>query len=308
MAPEKIAYERVPGFENVIRIPLAKITDSNSVVEILQNTFDTCFETGDTKIIVDLNQFEYPSTSLIALLIEGTSRARRLNGDVKIINSSRSAKNNMTMFSPLSFLSMEGDESRALEEFSQMAMPAEQSVLPSVSESLEEEINEDHIDRIANSFENQVVESDNKKEQLRVSSEADNLYDICDFVTEFSRKAGFSEKEIGKTKIAVYEACLNIVEHAYHSTPDNWIDVSVHYDHEKIVIEIVDYGIGFEWDNSQDYDVMHAMKDSQTGGFGLYIIRRAMDEVEYQPDEKKGNRLTLTKYLKRVEESTEDHD
>ena len=308
MAPEKIAYERIPGFENVIRIPLAKITDSNSVVEILQNTFDACFENGDTKIIVDLNQFEYPSTSLIALLIEATSRARRLNGDVKIVNSSRSAKNNMTMFSPLSFLSLEGEESRALEEFAEMAMPAEQSVLPSVSESLKEEIAEDHIDRIARSFENQFVESDNKKEQLRVGSEADNLYDICDFVTRFARKAGFSEKEIGKTKIAVYEACLNIVEHAYHSNPDNWIDVSVHYDHEKMVIEIVDYGIGFEGVNSKDYDVMDAVKDRQTGGFGLYIIRRAMDEVEYQPDEKKGNRLTLTKYLKRVEESTEDHD
>jgi anti-sigma regulatory factor (Ser/Thr protein kinase) len=26
-----------------------------------------------------------------------------------------------------------------------------------------------------------------------------------------------SEKEIGKIKIAVYEACLNVIEHAYHS-------------------------------------------------------------------------------------------
>jgi anti-sigma regulatory factor (Ser/Thr protein kinase) len=42
---------------------------------------------------------------------------------------------------------------------------------------------------------------------------------------------------------------------------------------------------------------MSAMDHRQTGGFGLYIIRRSMNEIDYQADRVKGNRLTLTKYI-----------
>ncbi|MDQ7053782.1 MAG: ATP-binding protein [candidate division KSB1 bacterium] len=132
---------------------------------------------------------------------------------------------------------------------------------------------------------------------LRAESLASNLYKICDFVVEHAEKAGIDEKEVAKIKISVYEAALNVIEHAYHSKPDNWIDVYVNYDRSMFKIVIQDYGLSFEKAPPKQYDVEAAVERRQTGGFGLHIIRRSMDVVDYVADPIDGNKLTLIKYL-----------
>lgn len=138
---------------------------------------------------------------------------------------------------------------------------------------------------------------DEKKFALRVESQAANLYRLCDFVTAHAFAAGVSEKDIAKMKIAVYEACLNVIEHAYHSRPDEWIDIHVRYSPARFMIVIQDYGLGFEMKPPKDYDVQEVIDTRRSGGFGLHIIRRAMDGVEYIPDTINGNRLVMMKRL-----------
>jgi anti-sigma regulatory factor (Ser/Thr protein kinase) len=72
-----------------------------------------------------------------------------------------------------------------------------------------------------------------------------------------------------------------------------WVD----FDRDKFTIVIQDYGLSFEFKGHNRYDVQAAMEGRQTGGFGLYIIQRSMDEISYQADPVRGNRLTLVKYL-----------
>ncbi|RME00239.1 MAG: hypothetical protein D6814_03905 [Calditrichaeota bacterium] len=138
-----------------------------------------------------------------------------------------------------------------------------------------------------------------KQYHFKAESITANLYKVCDFVVKHARLAGLDEKEVAKIKISVYEACLNVIEHAYHSRPDNWIDVWVHYDAESFKIVIQDYGIGFDKNGPNSYNVEEAMERRQTGGFGLHIIQRSMDVVDYVADPVDGNKLTLIKYLAR---------
>lgn len=378
MDTKKIAYEPIAGFDNVVRIPLEDIDDTHIVFQILQDSFEVCFRDGKTRIIVDLQNVQFPTASLIALLVEATSRARRLNGDVKITHLSSSAKNNLVTFSPTSYLSLETEEKFALEDFQEMFV-SEDKILKNTQDEINDtadqevrkssaaetrvstqdeitqqardkapvedqaspkvDIVEDPvIEQLESTFQNAQLQHmpnpdkvekkeiqepsepppiqaspktqeviatpepqktyQKKRPHLRVKSIAKNLYSICDFVTEYAEKAGLDNKEVGKTKIAVYEASLNVIEHAYHSNPENWIDVWVEFDAVKITIEIQDYGYSFEGISKKRYDVKNAMDKAQTGGFGLYIIRRSMDEIEYYPDEKRGNRLIMIKYLK----------
>ncbi|MEE9165053.1 MAG: hypothetical protein V3U15_02200, partial [Nitrospinota bacterium] len=95
MDSQKVAYEPIAGFDNVVRIPLEGIDDTRIVFQVLQDSFEVCFRDSKTRIVVDLQNVQFPTASLIALLVEATSRARRLNGDVKIINLSNSAKSNL---------------------------------------------------------------------------------------------------------------------------------------------------------------------------------------------------------------------
>lgn len=376
MDSKKIAYEPIAGFDNVVRIPLEDIDDTHIVFQVLQDSFEICFRDGKTRIVVDLQNVQFPTASLIALLVEATSRARRLNGDVKIIRLSKSAKNNLVTFSPTSYLSLETEEKFALEDFQETFVPQDE-ILESTRDEIidvpQQEINgpvpeetyasipdetpeqvedkttsiEDQtsptvdivedpfIEQLEGTFQNLKAQSEpniketeqeevpeppvapeprkipgvaetpdpqetyeDKRHHLRVKSIPKNLYSICDFVMDYAEKVGFDKKEVGKIKIAVYEASLNVVEHSYHSNPENWIDVWVEVDSQKITIEIQDYGYSFEGINKKRYDVQSAMNKAQTGGFGLYIIRRSMDEIEYHPDEEQGNRLIMIKYLK----------
>jgi serine/threonine-protein kinase RsbW len=312
MLKEELAVELIPGHEHVVRIVLAQSGESYEAVRALQKTLRTCLRDGKINFIVDLKDIRYPSTSLIAALIEATSKVRRRNGELKLLNVARSAKNNLATFSPLSYLAVEKDETFALQDF-RVPESQENSAEVDTDDIVEDPL----IEKLDRSYEDEVVERyseiaeeilteeltpknyDTEPENhLRVNSDPKNLYTICDFVTGFAEEAGFSAKDVGKMKIAVYEACLNIVEHAYHSNPDNWIDVWADFDNEKLTIIVRDYGKGFEGLNIEDYDVLEAMDHRQTGGFGLYIIRRSMDEVEYTSDEGRGNKLKMVKYLK----------
>jgi len=134
--------------------------------------------------------------------------------------------------------------------------------------------------------------------QIRVKSKLESLYTICDFVTKYAGEVGFHTKEIAKIKVTVYEAAINVIEHAYRSAPDEWIVVRVQFDAKKFMIVLQDWGESFQFDDSKTYDVKQAVEDRKTGGFGLFIIKRSMDDVIYKNDPVNGNRLILIKKIK----------
>ncbi|MCU0645964.1 MAG: hypothetical protein MUC94_17110, partial [bacterium] len=45
------------------------------------------------------------------------------------------------------------------------------------------------------------------------------------------------------------------------------------------------------------YDVEQAVKDRRKGGFGLHIIRRSVEMINYISDPRHGNRLILVKAI-----------
>ncbi len=89
---------------------------------------------------------------------------------------------------------------------------------------------------------------------------------------------------------AVGEALANCAEHgAAHGTN---IDVACRYEGRTLTIEIKDAGQGFERWNVRDY-----VKPLSTAprGYGTYIMRRLMDEIEYSEH---GTRVRLTKHCR----------
>ncbi len=320
----KIAFEPVEGLDDVVRIPLGNIKDTQFILEVLQDTFEACFQQGYSMYLVDLENIDYPSSTLVALLVEVTSRARRLHGDVKLLNLSKETRKKVETFSPTYYLSFNEAETSALAEFNikdsepelltddvptNEVVPTEDIAEDPIIDLLENKLKENgsHQSDTTAAEGSEVAAGDHAGERKgershqRVKSDAQNLYSICDFITKYAERAGFNVKEVGKIKIAVYEATLNVIEHAYHSNSENWIDVWIEYNAEMFKIIIQDYGEGFEGFENKKYDVESAMADRQTGGFGLYIIRRSMDKLEYRPDPNRGNRLTMIKFIERNE-------
>lgn len=270
-----------------------------------EQQFAVCFDANNFNIILDMHKIKLPPTRFIVTLIEATCLARRMGGDIQLTNLNPSIRNNLVTFSPRTYLSLETSEQYALLDFGETFESYDKFDISDnvITKGL---ISNDNIkDNLASKPEEQIGKANSihkliaiARERIRVNSKVENLYKICDFVLEMAKKAGFDIRERGKIKVTVYEACLNVIEHAYFSNPDHWINVRVGYDQEKFIIIIQDWGESFKFDPSKPYNVEQAVKDRRTGGFGLHIIRRSVDEINYIDDPEEGNCLILVKYIK----------
>lgn len=115
------------------------------------------------------------------------------------------------------------------------------------------------------------------------------------FVERHARQADFGEKTIEDFKIAVDEACTNIIKHAYDGDATQKIDLAVIVDDTHFTVRIRDEGRAFEKQSYTEPDLFHLAKRRRAGGFGVHIMRRLMDRVEYQ-SRGKTNEVKLTKY------------
>jgi serine/threonine-protein kinase RsbW len=287
-----------------VHITLEQGVEMPARLAVFEKQLRDCFNANTFNITLGMEKINLPPTTFIVTLIEATSVARRMGGDIKLINLSPSTRNNLVTFSPRTYLSIESSEKYALQDFGETFSPhaafdISDNVMSKGLVSKAGIVTKQHDENNAHS-----ASADSSRElialapeRIRVHSKVENLYDICDFVLEKAEMAGFDVRERGKIKVTIYEACLNVVEHAYFSNPEHWIDVYAGYDEQKLVIIIQDWGESFEFDPKREYDVEQAVRDRRTGGFGLHIIRRSVDEIRYLSDPNEGNRLILVKYL-----------
>lgn len=105
------SLERVGSDGKIIKIRFTRdVTPTRSTAFIVA-AINKCFKHGFHCIIIDMEKIHLPHNLFIATLIEATSKVRRKNGDIKIINLSEHAKQTMAGFSAYSYLSIISKES-----------------------------------------------------------------------------------------------------------------------------------------------------------------------------------------------------
>ncbi|MGC8856556.1 MAG: ATP-binding protein [Anaerolineae bacterium] len=124
------------------------------------------------------------------------------------------------------------------------------------------------------------------------------LDEIRHFVGEEARRAGFNEKEIYSIQLATDEAASNVIEHAYQGIPDGEIEISCEFRDNALVIVLRDQGKPFDPRKVRVPDLKADLSKRQIGGLGLYLMRRLMDEVRFEPAGERGNLLTMVKRRK----------
>ena len=95
-------------------------------------------------------------------------------------------------------------------------------------------------------------------------------------------------------KLAVEEACANIVQHGYYEQP-GFIELDFDVDAERITVTIVDHAPAFDPTQIPRPNLQASWEARQIGGLGWHLIQELMDEVVYEPGTARGNVLTITK-------------
>ena len=112
-------------------------------------------------------------------------------------------------------------------------------------------------------------------------------------ISHVAETKGFALKDRDKICLAVGEACSNIMRHSYKGQPDGKIVIKCKLHGDKLTISIRDFGEKIDLARVRPLDT----HDVRPGGLGVHMIRRAMDEVEYDISHKAGTEIHMTKYL-----------
>ena len=85
---------------------------------------------------------------------------------------------------------------------------------------------------------------------------------------------------IYNVELAVHETCSNIVEHAYAGASGRIaVDITLKQDPRQLVVDVRDTGRPFDLSQVKE----PAFEQTQTRGYGLFLIRSLVDEVTYRP-------------------------
>lgn len=135
--------------------------------------------------------------------------------------------------------------------------------------------------------------------QFRVKSSVSQLEKVRKWGAYIARALGFDERAVFEVELSIYEACANVIEHAYANDPDNYIDLKITIELDRLVVTIRDEGGVFEPSSLKEKDIAKIIETEQDGGLGMHIIEACMDEILYR---RQGNEniLELVKYLPRL--------
>jgi anti-sigma regulatory factor (Ser/Thr protein kinase) len=104
-------------------------------------------------------------------------------------------------------------------------------------------------------------------------------------------KAGLDDKASGEVLLAVQEVLTNVIRHTYKGK-GGAIEISYKDEANQVQITVRDYGDKFDITKVKEPELPR----KEPGGLGVFLVKRLMDQVNYDASCLDGNRLHLIKY------------
>ena len=132
-----------------------------------------------------------------------------------------------------------------------------------------------------------------------------DLSRIRRFVLDSAAAGGGDPRAIDELVVAVNEAVVNILRHAYRNVPGE-IELSIDCSVESIVVILLDNGPPFDPTSVRSPDTTLPLAERPFGGMGVHLMREFCDELRYRRDPAGRNELTMLKRFGPQEEKEPD--
>lgn len=140
--------------------------------------------------------------------------------------------------------------------------------------------------------------------KINIPAKAEYIGVVRLTVSGIAYQMGFSYNDIEDIKIAIAEACNNVVSHAYKNEEGD-MTIGFAISKKQLEITVSDEGKSFDANKlEREASSLHgkSLENIDVGGLGIYLMKTLMDHVKYDIRQK-GITVTLTKYLNRDEVS-----
>lgn len=105
---------------------------------------------------------------------------------------------------------------------------------------------------------------------------------VRQFVDQQTSAAGLSDKAASEVQLAVDEACANAIEHAYGGKEDGTVEIVTRRTKARFTVIIRHKGVPFDRSKYRPPDLKRAAAERWKGGFGVALMHRLVDRVEYR--------------------------
>jgi serine/threonine-protein kinase RsbW len=119
--------------------------------------------------------------------------------------------------------------------------------------------------------------------KLTLPARPENVSVIRHVLGAFAESLRLPDDLVEDLRLAVTEACTNVVRHAYPPDQAGPVEISIHPLEEHVTVIVSDHGRG-----------IGTSSDTTGPGLGLPLIAAIADEVELQPVPGGGSRVAMT--------------
>ena len=130
--------------------------------------------------------------------------------------------------------------------------------------------------------------------EIRFPAKAERLCLIRALVKRTAEVVGCSSELSDRLVLAVNEACMNVIQHAYQGDELGVIVLEMLNNNGQLHFKLVDYANPIDLDSVKPRD----LDDLRPGGLGTHFINEIMDECDMgHLEEGKGNYLEMIKKI-----------
>src|SRR4030042_4282433 len=129
---------------------------------------------------------------------------------------------------------------------------------------------------------------------IKVRSDPKYLSLVRSVTAKVGEVDGLSESTTEDIKLAVDEACSNVIKHAYGGDTHKNILVKYRMTKKGFEVLIEDNGVKVQPESIEGRD----LEDIRPGGLGVHLIKRAFDFCQFDQRKRRGNRLRLVSFKK----------
>lgn len=136
--------------------------------------------------------------------------------------------------------------------------------------------------------------SSDAPQEMTVDARVENLPVVREFIERACTNRA-ADSICFALRLAVDEACANIIEHGYARSEPGPIRLTFAGDDHQVRVTINDHSPAFDLQRAPAPDLESELSERRISGLGWYLIFQMMDEVHYESDAVNGNTLTLIK-------------
>jgi len=132
------------------------------------------------------------------------------------------------------------------------------------------------------------------KKRIIIPSNLRNIKHVVNTILALVKDMRVEESGIFDIRLSLEEVLINAIKYGNRSDERLSVTIDITLDAKKIIVTVEDKGEGFDYTNMPDPTKEENLL--KAGGRGLFLVNHLMDDTEFN---KKGNRITMTKYFKK---------